>query len=142
MTSVAEDPPIDRLIFINLPVIDLERSRAFYAGLGFAVDRHLSDDQCVCVVISRTICVMLLEHERFAEAVVGEIADAHRTTEVLNCLSAASRDEVDTLVARALAGGGRPWRDKVDDEFMYGHSFADPDGHVWELLHLAFGCGR
>jgi predicted lactoylglutathione lyase len=141
MTSVAEDPPISRLIFINLPVADLDRSRAFYAGLGFAVDRRLSDDQCVCVVISPMICVMLLEHDRFAEAIVGEIADAHRTTEVLNCLSAASRDEVDTLVARALAGGGKPWRDKVDEEFMYGHSFADPDGHVWELLHLAFGCG-
>jgi uncharacterized protein len=140
MTSVTEDPPISRLIFINLPVADLERSRAFYAGLGFAVDRRFSDGQCVCVVVSPTICVMLLEHDRFAEAIVGEIADAHRTTEVLHCLSASSREEVDDLVARALAGGGSPWRDKQDDEFMYGHSFADPDGHVWELLHLAFPC--
>ncbi len=127
------------MIFINLPVADLERSRTFYAGLGFAVDPGLSDGQCVCVVISRTICVMLLDHARFADAIVGEIADGHRSTEVINCLSAASREEVDRLVAYAVAGGGTVWRDKVDNECMYGHSFADPDGHVWELLHLDFG---
>ncbi|WP_170304488.1 VOC family protein [Microlunatus speluncae] len=141
MTSFAEDASINRMIFINLPVADLERSRRFYAGLGFAVDPQLSDGQCVCVVISRSICVMLLGHDRFAQAIDGEIADAHRTTEVLNCLTAASRDEVDRLVTRAVLGGGRVWRDKVDDGVMYGHSFADPDGHVWELLHLEFGSG-
>ncbi|MFC7622699.1 VOC family protein [Microlunatus sp. GCM10028923] len=137
MTSVAEGPPTDRLIFINLPVADLARSRAFYAGLGFGVDPRFSDDRSACVVVSPRICVMLLVRDRFAEFVVGEVADPGRTTQVLNCLSATCRDEVDRIAVRAVTGGGRPWRDKVDQDGVYGRSFADPDGHVWELLHLS-----
>lgn len=124
---------VDRLIFLNIPVADLVRSRTFYAGLGFAVDPRFSDHHSVCVVISPTICAMLLEQSQFAET--------HSTAKLVNSLSASSPIEVDQLVEQALATGGSPWRDKVDHGGMYGHSFTDPDGHVWELLHLDLCCG-
>src|SRR5690606_26713393 len=109
----------------------LGRSREVYGGLGFRVDRRFSDPGSVCVVVSPTICVMLLPRARLAEP--------HARSKAVHCLSADSPAEVDRLVDRALAGGGSPWRDKVDGCGMYGHSFADPDGHAWELLHLDCG---
>jgi uncharacterized protein len=127
---------MDRMIFVNLPVSDLAASRAFYTGLGFSVNEQFSDTECACIVISDTIFVMLLAERRFRDFINGEISNAHTTTEVLNCLSAESRREVDDLVARALAHGGKPWKDKLVDGPMYGHSFADPDGHVWEVLFM------
>jgi predicted lactoylglutathione lyase len=87
-------------------------------------------------VVSDTIVVMLLARDRFADFVTGEVADPAAGTSVINCLSAASRAEVDDLVGRALAGGGRPWLDPMSEGPMYGGSFADPDGHVWEVLFM------
>lgn len=127
---------MNRMIFVNLPVADVAASRAFYTSLGFSINEQFSDEQVACVVVSDTICVMLLEHARFRDFITGDIADAQTSTEVLNCLSAESRDEVDTLVSTALANGGKPWKDKLVEGPMYGHSFADPDGHVWELMHM------
>lgn len=127
---------MNRMIFINLPVADVAASRAFYTGLGFVVNEQFSDDSCACIVISETISVMALVRSRFADFVTGEVGDPAQATAVINCLSAGSRDEVDTLVERALAHGGKPWLDKMADGPMYGHSFTDPDGHVWEVLHL------
>ena len=126
---------MDRMIFVNLPVRDVRTSREFYTALGFAVDEEFSDDQVACIVVSDTIFVMLLEHERFRDFITTDIADARTTTQVLNALSAASRAEVDDLVARAVAAGGVA-RTPIEDGGMYGHSFADPDGHVWELIHM------
>jgi uncharacterized protein len=127
---------MDRMIFVNLPVKDLRASTAFYTGLGFEQNQAFSDEACSCIVISSQIYVMALRSDRFADFVAGPVGDARRVTTVINCLSADSRSEVDTLVARALAHGGRPWLDKLEDGPMYGHSFADPDGHVWEVLHM------
>ena len=127
---------MNRMIFVNLPVTDLATARAFYTGLGFSVNEQFSDDNCACIVISDTIFVMLLVQDRFRDFVRGDISDAQASTEVINCLSAESRDEVDSLVERALAGGGKPWLDKMVEGPMYGHSFTDPDGHVWEVLHM------
>lgn len=127
---------MSRMLFINLPVTDLAASRAFYTGLGFSVNEQFSDTRCACIVISDTICVMLLVQERFRDFINGDISDAHTATEVLNCLSADSRDEVDSLVSSALANGGKPWKDKMEEGPMYGHSFTDPDGHVWEVVHM------
>lgn len=127
---------MNRMIFVNLPVADVAASRAFYTGLGFSINEEFSDEQVACVVVSDAICVMLLEHARFRDFIIGDIADAQSSTEVLNCLSAESRDEVDSLVSAALANGGKPWKDKLEEGPMYGHSFADPDGHVWEVMHM------
>ncbi len=127
---------MNRMIFVNLPVTDIDTATAFYTGLGFSVNAQYSDEQTTCIVISDTIVVMLLAETRFRDFINGDISNAHNATEVLLCLSADSRAEVDELVAKALAGGGKPWKDLMQDGPMYGHSFADPDGHVWEVLHM------
>ncbi len=129
---------MDRMIFVNLPVRDVTASRRFYTALGFEVNEQFSDHQVACILISRTIAVMLLEHARFRDFIDTEIADPWVTTQVLNALSASSRGEVDDLVARAVAAGGTARR-VVEDGPMYGQSFADPDGHVWELIHMDLG---
>jgi len=132
---------MDRMIFVNLPVADLTASKAFYTGLGFRINEQFSDEQTACMVVSDTIYVMLLVNERFADFINGEISDAHRSSEVLLCLTAESRAEVDQLVASALAHGGKPWQPALEQGPMYGHSFADPDGHVWEVLHMDMAAG-
>jgi predicted lactoylglutathione lyase len=126
-----------RMIFVNLPVADLPASRAFFAALGFEFNGDFSDASCACMVVDRNIFVMLLPRQRFSDLVTGRIADATAVTEVITCLSAESREQVDATVARAIAAGGRPWQPPVEDGPMYGGSFQDLDGHVWELVHMA-----
>ncbi|HEY8372270.1 MAG TPA: VOC family protein [Pseudonocardiaceae bacterium] len=125
-----------RMLFPNLPVKDLERSRAFFTALGFRFEPQFSDDQAACMVVEDNIFVMLLSEDRFRDFVNGEISDAHRAQEVILTLSAESRQEVDDLVSRALAAGGRPWRPTFAEGDMYVGSFQDPDGHVWEAAYL------
>jgi predicted lactoylglutathione lyase len=125
------------MIFVNLPVADVAVSQAFYTGLGFTLNPEFSDESTACVVISDTIVVMALRRDRFADFVAGPVGDPRVATTSIQCLSAESPAEVDALVALALAHGGTPWLDKMADGPMYGHSFADPDGHVWEVLHMA-----
>lgn len=125
-----------RSIFVNLPVADVARSRAFFGALGFSFNEQFSDGSTVCLVIEENIFAMLMTHERFADFVNGAIADAHSTTEALFALSADSREEVDRLQAAALDHGGKPWKPAQDHGFMYGTSFVDPDGHVWEAVWM------
>jgi uncharacterized protein len=125
-----------RMLFINLPVTDLPTATDFYTGLGFDLNADFSSAEGSCIVVSDTIFVMLLVRDRFADFTAGPVGDARTSTTVINCLSAVSRDEVDELVTRALASGGKPWLDKFTDGPMYGHSFADPDGHIWEMLFM------
>jgi predicted lactoylglutathione lyase len=125
-----------RMIFVNLPVKDLTSSKAFFAQLGFEFNREFSDDSCACMVVDQNIYVMLLVEERFRDFINGEISDAASATEVINCLSADSRQQVDELVARAISAGGKPWRPAIEEGPMYGGSFQDLDGHVWELMHM------
>ncbi|RIJ70524.1 glyoxalase [Nakamurella silvestris] len=127
---------MNRMIFVNLPVKDLAASRTFYTGLGFGVNEQFSDDNAACIVVSDTIFVMLLKETRFADFITGPMVDGRAGTEVINCLSAESRQEVDDLTAKALAAGGTVWKPTMDEGPMYGTSFTDPDGHVWELLHM------
>jgi uncharacterized protein len=127
---------VSRMIFVNLPVRSVRRSRAFFTRLGFRFNPEFCDDDVLCMVVDDNIFVMMLEWSRFRDFVNGEIADAHRATEVLTCLSAASRTEIDDMVHRAVEAGGRPWKEPMQDGPMYGHSFQDPDGHVWELIHM------
>lgn len=125
-----------RMIFVNLPVKDLDASKRFFGELGFSFEEQFTDETAACMVIEENIFCMLLTEERFKDFINGEIADATRTTEVLNALSADSREEVDQLVDKALEAGGQPWRPAMDDGPMYGRSFQDPDGHVWEVMHM------
>ena len=125
-----------RMVFLNFPVSDLAASRAFYAGLGFSFNEQFSDEKTAAVVVDENIVVMLLTHERFADFVTGPIGDPSAATTQLTALSAGSREEVDDLAAKALASGGKPWRPVQDHGFMYGASFTDPDGHVWEVMWM------
>lgn len=120
-------------IFVNLPVKDLARSRAFFSSLGFGFNPQFSNEDAACMIIGENIFAMLLVERFFQGFTSKPIADAREVTEVLTCLSCESRDEVDTLVARALAAGGRAPNPKQDHGLMYGHGFEDLDGHVWEL---------
>jgi predicted lactoylglutathione lyase len=125
-----------RMIFVNLPVKNLTASRTFFAELGFNFNRGFSDETCACMVVDQNIYVMLLAEERFRDFINGGINDAADTTEVINCLSADTRQQVDELVARAISAGGKPWKPAIEEGPMYGGSFQDLDGHVWELMHM------
>ncbi|QNB00068.1 VOC family protein [Massilia sp. Se16.2.3] len=123
-------------IFVNLPVRDLARSRAFFASLGFEFNPQFSNDDAACMIIGENIYAMLLVERFFQTFTDKPVANARETTEVLTCLSCESREEVDALVAKALAAGGRAPNPKQDHGFMYGHGFEDLDGHVWELSRM------
>ena len=127
------------MIFINLPVSDLERSKAFFTELGFSFDETFSDDSGTMLVIEEgSIHAMLLTRERFASFVAEgvTVADPAQATGVLLALSADSRADVDALCDRALAAGAATWKDPIDMGSMYGRSFRDPDGHVWEVMWM------
>ncbi len=124
-----------RSLFINLPVADTAASKTFYAALGFSHNPDYSDDGTTCIVISEHLYVMAMERARFQGFIEGEIAPAG-TVEVLNTLSCDSREEVDQLVTKALDAGGRAWKPTNDLGHMYGGSFQDPDGHVWEVVWM------
>ena len=126
-----------RLIFVNLPVSDLARATAFYEAVGAQKNERFCDDTAACMVFSETIHVMLLTHDKFRQFTPRRIADAKETTEVLICLSAESRDDVDAIVGKAGAAGGAVDPGPTQDYgFMYGRSFEDPDGHIWEVMWM------
>lgn len=128
---------MSKLIFINLPVRDLEAATRFYERIGAEKNAQFSDETAACMVLSDVIHVMLLTHDKFSGFTPKAIADSRRTTEVLLSLSADSRAAVDDLVAQAAAGGGQPDPGpKQDHGFMYGRSFEDPDGHIWEVFWM------
>lgn len=127
---------MSRKIFVNLPVTDLKRSMAFFEALGFRHEPQFTNEQAACIVISAEIYTMLLTHPFFAGFTGKPIADARQTTEALLCLSCESQQEVDELVRKAVAAGGSAPRAAQDHGFMYSHGFEDPDGHIWELVHM------
>lgn len=128
---------MSRQVFINLPVADLPRSIAFFEAIGFENNKQFTDDTAACIVVSDTIYVMLLTHEKFRGFTPKKICDTSKAVEVLVCLSCDSREQVDELVAKALAAGASSYDEPEDHGFMYTHSFVDPDGHGWELLHMS-----
>ena len=126
-----------KMIFVNLPVSDLARSTAFYQAIGAEKNPQFSDDTASCMVISETIYVMLLTHDKYRQFTSKKIADAKTSSQVLICLSADGRDAVDDMVGKAQgAGGGADPGPKQDYGFMYGRSFEDPDGHHWEVMWM------
>jgi predicted lactoylglutathione lyase len=129
---------MSKLIFLNLPVADLARSTAFYEAIGATKNPQFSDDSTAnCMVISETIHVMVLTHEKYRQFTSKPVADAHATSQMLICLSCGSRQEVDESVQKAAAAGGKADPGAVQDYgFMYGRSFEDPDGHHWEVMWM------
>ena len=123
-------------IFVNLPVANLPRSLAFFKALGYAHNPQFTDDTAACIVISEEIHVMALTHAKFREFTPKDICDSAKATEVLLCLSCETRAVVDEIVSKAVAAGGSTYAEPKDYGFMYQHSFQDPDGHQWELVHL------
>ncbi len=121
-------------ICLNVPVADLTRSRAFFKALGFPENPDVASDFGAMVVISETIAVMLTTHAKFREFTPKEICDTSKAVEVLFNLRCETRQEVDNLVAKALAAGGSTYDKPEDLGFMYSHSFVDPDGHGWGLF--------
>ncbi|WP_228982621.1 VOC family protein [Streptomyces sp. DH12] len=126
-----------QMIFVNLPVKDLETTKAFWAELGYSFDPEFTDDNAACMVISDTIFAMLLTEPFFKNFTKKEVADASATTETIVALSADTRARVDELVDKALAAGGSPANDTQEmGDFMYSRSFQDPDHHIWEVVWM------
>lgn len=127
---------MSRMIFLNLPVADLQRSIDFWTGLGFTFNPQFTDENATCMVISDDACVMLLTEKFFSTFTSKDIVDTTRYTEAITAISAESREEVDRLADTALATGGSPSSPPQDEGFMYSRAFADPDGHLWEVLYM------
>ena len=123
-------------IFVNLPVKDLSKSVAFFTVLGFSFNAKFSNESGACMIVDDNIYVMLLVEPFFKQFTKKQIANAKKTTEVLVCLSADSRNKVDKMVHRALEAGGRESTEKQDHGWMYQHGFEDLDGHLWEVAHM------
>lgn len=123
-------------IFVNLPVKDLNGSIEFFTKLGFSFNSQFTDEKATCMVIGEDIFIMLLVENFFKTFTKKEIADATKSTETIICLSAASKEEVDDLVRKAVEAGGTTPNEKQDQGFMYGHGFQDLDGHLWEVMWM------
>ena len=128
---------MSRMIFVNLPVSDLAKSRAFLEALGAVNEPRFTDDTAACMTLSDSIHVMLLTHDKFSQFTPRPITDATAGSEVLLCLSENSRESVDSTLERAVAAGGTADpAPKQDYGVMYGRSVADPDGHIWEIMWM------
>ncbi len=125
-----------RMIFVNVAVKDLERSVTFFRELGFEFDPRFTDETATCMVVSDQAFVMLLVESRFKDFTKKELVDPTRQTEAILAVSAESREAVDELADKALAAGGSRANEPLDFGSMYGRSFYDPDGHLWEVMWM------
>lgn len=125
-----------RQIYVNLPVKNLASSVDFFTSLGFSFELRFTDATATCMVVGQEIFVMLLTEEKFRTFTPKAICDATKNTEVLICLSCESREEVNSLVRKAVEAGGSTYSEPQDHGFMYGHGFQDLDGHIWELMYM------
>lgn len=126
-------------IFVNLPVKDLNKSMEFFKALGFTFNAQFTDENATSMEIGENIYAMLLVEPFFKTFTSKEIADTSRSTEVIVCISAESREEVDTMVRKAMDAGGSKHNDVQDHGWMYGHGFQDLDGHLWEVAYMDMG---
>ncbi len=131
-----------RQLFVNLAVRDPKRSMEFFRALGFDFDPKFTNDKAACMIVNGSAFVMLLSEGFFKTFTNRSLCDTESQTEALLALSCATRAEVDDLVKRAIAAGGKHAMDRQDHGFMYGWSFYDPDGHHWEVLWMAEGQHR
>ncbi|AKP60374.1 Possible glyoxalase/bleomycin resistance protein/ dioxygenase [Mycobacteroides abscessus subsp. abscessus] len=124
---------MSRMLFVNIPIANAAASRKFFDHLGFSFNDQFCDENTLCMAVNEQSWVMMLEHDRFRGFIADDIADTSKSREVLLCVSADSRAGVDELVDAALAAGGVDWMPAQELGFMYGRSFRDLDGHVWEV---------
>lgn len=128
---------MSRKVFVNLAVKDLPATVDFWKQLGFEFNPQFSDDNAACLVFSDDGYAMLLSEPFFGTFAKKPLVDATKQTEAIICLSADSKEDVDSLVSTAIAAGGSPAGDPMEQgDFMYGSSFCDPDGHHWEVLWM------
>jgi uncharacterized protein len=127
---------MNKNIFVNLPVKDLDLSKAFFAKLGYTFNPQFTDDTAACMVISENIYAMLITHARFTDFTPKTIADSNKTTEVLIALSCESKEEVAKIADAAMAAGATEAKPPQDYGFMTVRSFNDLDGHIWEYLWM------
>lgn len=123
-------------IFINLPVKDLDKSKEFFSKLGFAFNAQFTNKNAACMVISEDNYAMLLVESFFKTFIKKEIVNAKKSTEVLVALSSESKESVDKMLRNALAAGAKEANEPQDHGFMYGRSFEDLDGHIWEIFWM------
>lgn len=133
--STATSTRTHQMIFVNLPVADPERSRAFFTALGYGFNEEMCNEGALALELGPNHYAMLLQGEFFAQFHDEEQA-APGQHEVLTCVSADSRADVDDLVDRAVEAGGRAVRTEESGDFMYGRSYADLDGHIWEIMWM------
>ena len=128
---------MSRMIFVNLPVANLVKSKAFYEATGAKNNPQFTDDTSACMVFSDTINVMLITHDKWRVFTSKAIPDSHQSSEVMLAISCDNRDTVDTMLDAAGANGGKSdVNPKQDHGFMYNRSFEDPDGHIWEAVWM------
>ena len=127
---------MNRKLFVNIPVADLDRSVAFFGALGFEFDPRFTDETATCMLVGEDAYFMLLTQPRFREFAAKDVADPRAQTGALLAVTAESREEVDRLADLALENGGAPAKEPTDHGFMYTRSFFDPDGHHWELFWM------
>ncbi len=123
-------------IFVNLAVKDLQRSINFFTELGFTFNPQFTNHEATCMIIGENIFAMLMIEERFKDFTKKPICDATKATEVLICIDVPAREDVDRMVNKALEVGGSSYIDAQDHGWMYIRSFADPDGHQWEVAYM------
>lgn len=124
-------------IFLNLPVKNLQATIDFFTQLGFAFNPQFTDEKAACMIIAdNSIYAMFITHEFFSTFTKKPISDATKTTEVLICIDAESKEAVQSLVKKAVEAGGNTYMDAQDHGWMYQHSFADLDGHQWEVAYM------
>ena len=125
-----------RRMFVNLPVKDLDKSVEFFSELGFTFDARFTDETATAMIVNGEAVVMLLVENRFKDFTKKELADATTHTEAILALSAESRQDVDQFADKALEAGGSPANDPMEMDSMYGRSFQDLDGHIWEVFWM------
>lgn len=128
---------MQKQIYVNLPMKDLKKTMSFFSGLGFEFNPRFSNDVAACMVIELNIFVMLLTEPFFKTFLTTtSISDAKKTSEVLVCINAESREKVDEMYNKAISLGGTSYRPAQDHGFMYGQAFQDLDGHIWEVMWM------
>ena len=123
-------------IFLNLAVKDLKKSIDFFTTLGFSFNPQFTDASATCMIIGENIFAMLVTEQRFKDFTKKEICNAHKNTEVLIAIDVDNREKVDEMVKNAVGAGGTIYMEPQDHGWMYGHSFADLDGHQWEIMYM------
>ncbi len=123
-------------LFINLAVKDLKKTMDFFSKLGFTFNMQFTDENAACMIINDEAFVMLLQESFFKTFTKKELVNAHKGTEVLTSISAESKDKVNEIVDKALSISATETREPIDQGFMFGRSFNDPDGHIWEVFWM------